>query len=369
MMRHLMCLALCTLAHAYKNLSFRADGTFKILQVADMHFGNGHIDECIDVSHDVAKYCDGAFSTAFLIRVIDQEQPDFVVFTGDQIDSQAHHATTALDAVLDPVISSKTPWSAILGNHDGDNDMTRKEVFEYMARQPFTMMPATMGDYVLEIVGNGTVTPLWFFDSGSRFENDTYEWIKPLQLAWFTKASADVRRIAHMINMTVNPGLAFWHIPTPEFAHVENITAGTKNEGVSASKVNSGLYGALLLNGVRAGFVGHDHTNDYCALHFGHVHLCYGGGSGYHTYGKAGWARRMRVIKLLDQGRKGATWVHLDAKVDEAVESFIPLFTDTSDYVFDESVQLVSLARRQTALFVFVSVLVRTAYYFLVTVE
>ena len=43
--------------------------------------------------------------------------------------------------------------------------------------------------------------------------------------------------------------------------------------------------------------VGHDHNNDYCATCFGTI-LCYGGGVGFKTYGKAGFKKRLRIINI-----------------------------------------------------------------------
>jgi hypothetical protein len=43
--------------------------------------------------------------------------------------------------------------------------------------------------------------------------------------------------------------------------------------------------------------VGHDHVNDYCGRWHG-IELCYGGGAGFHAYGKTGWARRARFFEL-----------------------------------------------------------------------
>ncbi|HXF63948.1 MAG TPA: metallophosphoesterase, partial [Caldilineaceae bacterium] len=55
-------------------LRFREDGTFTIVQFTDTHFKNGEPpdDE----------------TTALIERVLDAEQPDLVVFTGDLIDGR-----------------------------------------------------------------------------------------------------------------------------------------------------------------------------------------------------------------------------------------------------------------------------------------
>ncbi|XP_057463085.1 uncharacterized protein LOC130753138 [Actinidia eriantha] len=46
---------------------------------------------------------------------------------------------------------------------------------------------------------------------------------------------------------------------------------------------------------VKVVFTGHDHVNDFCGELTG-IYLCYAGGFGDHAYGKAGWARRARVV-------------------------------------------------------------------------
>ena len=51
--------------------------------------------------------------------------------------------------------------------------------------------------------------------------------------------------------------------------------------------------------------------NDWCGKHYG-INLCYGGGVGYGTYGKAGWDRRSRVIDIRNGGQTVVTWKRLD---------------------------------------------------------
>ena len=48
---------------------------------------------------------------------------------------------------------------------------------------------------------------------------------------------------------------------------------------------------------VKAVFTGHDHLNDFCGELTG-IQLCFAGGFGYHAYGKAGWARKARVVAV-----------------------------------------------------------------------
>lgn len=93
------------------------------------------------------------------------------------------------------------------------------------------------------------------------------------------------------------PGLVYFHIPLPEFAFFDSSNfTGVKQEGISSPSVNSGFFTTMVAAGdVKAVFTGHDHVNDFCGQLTG-IQLCYGGGFGYHAYGKAGWERRARVV-------------------------------------------------------------------------
>ncbi|KAL3033771.1 hypothetical protein AAZX31_02G155100 [Glycine max] len=122
------------------------------------------------------------------------------------------------------------------------------------------------------------------------------------------------------------PGLAYFHIPLPEYATFDSSNmSGVKQEpdgnGISSPSVNSGFFTTLLAAGdVKAVFTGHDHINDFCG-NLMNIQLCYGGGFGYHAYGKAGWPRRARVVVAsLEKTGKGSwgdvksikTWKCLD---------------------------------------------------------
>ena len=63
-------------------LRFRSDGTFKILQVADMHFANGIMSRCRDVLDSEFNHCSNLNTTRFLNTLLRAEKPDFIAFTG-----------------------------------------------------------------------------------------------------------------------------------------------------------------------------------------------------------------------------------------------------------------------------------------------
>jgi len=86
------------------------------------------------------------------------------------------------------------------------------------------------------------------------------------------------------------------------------ITDPNRNEREYVSQFNSGLYNVVRERGDVMGiYFGHDHINTYEGNYFG-VHLGYGPGTGYGTYGLDGAAKhQLRGCRVftLDEGRPG----------------------------------------------------------------
>nr|XP_043628518.1 probable inactive purple acid phosphatase 28 [Erigeron canadensis] len=351
--------------HPNHPLRFNADGTFKILQVADMHYGTG-LTRCRDVFRSEFEWCSDVNTTLFLKRMIDIEKPDFIAFTGDNIfGSSTNDAAESLFKAFGPAMDSRLPWAAVLGNHDQESTMTRQELMsfislmDYSLSQPNPLIPSDptkqqvmtnidgFGNYDLRVRGapgsrlaNQTMLNLFFLDSGDRAFVDgfkTYDWIKESQLSWLRGASKGLYQENHQSEdfpaaSTPPPSLAFFHIPIPEIRYGPfKEVFGEYREHVACSMVNSGVLKTLVSMGdVKAVFIGHDHLNDFCGNLDG-IWFCYGGGFGYHGYGRAGWSRRGRVI--LAQLKKGKnewmgvetikTWKRLDdknlTKIDEQI--------------------------------------------------
>lgn len=106
--------------------------------------------------------------------------------------------------------------------------------------------------------------------------------------------------------------LTFFHIPIPEIRNLYyKKIVGQFQEGVACSSVNSGVLQNLVSMGdVKAVFIGHDHTNDFCGNLDG-IWFCYGGGFGYHGYGRPGWSRRGRII-VAELGKDKKSWMGVE---------------------------------------------------------
>ncbi|WJX92372.1 putative inactive purple acid phosphatase 29, variant 2 [Trifolium repens] len=335
-----------------QKLRFDKNGEFKILQVADMHYANGKNTLCEDILPSQNASCTDLNTTAFIHRMILAEKPNLIVFTGDNIfGADSSDSAKSMDAAFAPAIASNIPWVAILGNHDQEGSLSREGVMKYIVGMKNTLAKFNppevhiidgFGNYNLEVGGvqgtafeNKSVLNLYFLDSGDYSKVPAiggYDWIKPSQQLWFERTSAKLRKAyikGPVPQKESAPGLAYFHIPLPEYASFDssNFTgvklepSGANGNGISSASVNSGFFTTLVGAGdVKAVFVGHDHLNDFCGKLMD-IQLCYAGGFGYHAYGKAGWSRRARVVVAsLEKTDKGSwgdvksikSWKRLD---------------------------------------------------------
>lgn len=322
-MKRLICIvALCCLGAVglrAQQLSFNSDKKFKIVQFTDIHWvpGNPASEE----------------ATERMNEVLDAEKPDFVIYTGDLI--YAKPAAEGLDRALEPVVSRNIPFAVTWGNHDDEQDMTREQLSGYVQSKPNNLTGTVEGisgvtNYILPVRsadGTEDAAVLYVFDShaySGRKDVKGYDWIKPDQIAWYRKESAEYTRRNGGEPL---PALAFFHIPLPEYnqaAQDENaLLTGTRKEKACAPAINTGLFAAMLEAGdVMATFVGHDHVNDYVVDWYGML-LCYGRFTGGKTvYHDIPGGNGARVIELTE-GRRGLrTWIRLKGGkiINEIVE-------------------------------------------------
>jgi 3',5'-cyclic AMP phosphodiesterase CpdA len=290
-------------------LRYSHDGTFTIVQFTDLHWQNGEPEDMR--------------TRGLMERILETEQPDFVVFTGDLIyGGGCTDPCESIRAAVAPVVDRGLPWAAVLGNHDGEGTASRPELMKTLAELPGNVNGAGAGG--AEGVGNGAATltdaagnaaaGLYFLDTGSYSTVpgiEGYDWIRRSQIDWFLAQS---RALSEQNGGRPLPSLVFFHIPLPEYEQVWKTRTcyGWRLEVPGCPRVNSGFFSAMLeAGGVMGTFCGHDHLNDYWG-ELGGIRLAYGRATGYHTYGRKSFPRGARVIRLR-QGEQGfATWVRLD---------------------------------------------------------
>ncbi|MDR1479840.1 MAG: metallophosphoesterase family protein [Planctomycetaceae bacterium] len=258
-------------------LQFTDNGTFKIVQITDTHYRTDK-----DFSKESIK---------LIAETIEAEKPQLVIYTGDIVVSV--NIYKGWDDILSPCIESKTAWAVVLGNHDDEAKITRKQIINHIKNKPFSvteMGPDDIGgcgNYVLEIFDKSQRKFLIYcMDSNaySTIKNvQRYGWFKPSQIAWYKSRSSEYTK--NNGNKPL-PSLAFFHIPLNEFAemvHFKNKIIGDRGEAECCGAINSGMFLSMVESGGVLGvFVGHDHVNDYVGLRHG-VALGYGRFSGTKT--------------------------------------------------------------------------------------
>ncbi|KAH9990180.1 Metallo-dependent phosphatase [Russula vinacea] len=199
-------------------LHFSHDGRFKIMQIADLHFSVG-AGPCRDPSSP----CDGgayAYTESLVERALDEEEPDLVVFTGDQLNGQgtSWDAASVLAKFAAPVISRRIPWAAVFGNHDAEDARGsgyRRDQIKLMQGLPYSLVQPGpedihgVGNYVLRVssadASKTHLLTLYFIDSGAYaaglvdwfgyFLPTEYDYIHQDQIDWFLQESGSINPI------------------------------------------------------------------------------------------------------------------------------------------------------------------------------
>ncbi|ELR22873.1 Ser/Thr phosphatase family superfamily protein [Acanthamoeba castellanii str. Neff] len=298
-------------------LKFRPDGTFRIVQFTDLHYGEA-------AEFDVN-------SARVQTTILKMERPDLVVMTGDSVSGYAWNGKVRpwfplrWDQLTAPMKSLGIRWAFAVGNHDDQGDFNRTEIVRYDRESSQGLSLTQFGpadvdgvtNYYLPVQSSASqavAANLWMFDSNDVKCLDTPGWgcVYPSQIEWY-RSTARRLQTEQVRQSEKVPGLAFFHIPVPEFMHVwnyHNTSGRLQDTGVCCFSVNTGLYAAWReLDEMVSCHVGHDHNNDFWGV-YGGVRLMYGRKSGYGGYGPPpGWLRGARVIEIHENPFKMVTWI------------------------------------------------------------
>lgn len=311
-------LIILCVAAAFGNppLKFNENGEFKIVQFTDNHYKWGKN------ASNVAVEC--------IASVLDAENPDFVIFTGDMVYSK--NVENSIGKVLEPVVERGVPFAFVFGNHDPEFELSHGEIYDILASTPGSVMPqrgdVDSPDYIVEVKSGvdpeKTASVFYCLDShsGAKIPGcGKYAWLDFPQIAWYKSQSDSI--IAHN-GGTPLPSLMFFHIPLPEidYANDDGKTQvlGSKGEAVCSPKLNTGMFAAIKEQGdVKGVFFGHDHDNDYVADYYG-VLLAYGRYSGGNTVYNHIGTNGGRVILLREGSDDLSTWIRL--RTGEKINEF-----------------------------------------------
>mmetsp|Transcript_5382 Transcript_5382/g.7593 ORF Transcript_5382/g.7593 Transcript_5382/m.7593 type:complete len:413 (-) Transcript_5382:92-1330(-) len=241
-----------------------------------------------------------------LKKFVDEVDPHLVIFTGDIIDGRPfgeHKRNDWLDTFqnfIQPLIDAKVHWTFTPGNHDDDGaPYERKELLKIFS------LPYSISKGAKTFNHTITVGPdkedcvrLWLFDSGENHPKFKYTSFDLASVSAYSTISEKLHESGENVL-----GLAFFHIPLPEYGYVKPVkgTLGlfdaARHKGivpkiakiapwlvkligqhrvVGSSMLDSGLFNAMAKNkNIVATFCGHDHYNDAVMRREG-IFLCYG---------------------------------------------------------------------------------------------
>ena len=92
-------------------------------------------------------------------RILDEEKPDMVVFTGDQLNGQGTtwDSKSVLAKFAVAVIERQIPWAAVFGNHDDEDGALKDEQVKLLQALPYSLVERGpkdvhgVGNYVLKV--------------------------------------------------------------------------------------------------------------------------------------------------------------------------------------------------------------------------
>lgn len=263
------------LLYSKHRLEYNEDGSFRVLILADLHMNTSSTDATsIQEVKDRVKF------------LVDKENPNLVIFTGDNIISSSSEEKTRanIDAIAGYLEEKQIPWCHVYGNHDHEGAIPNSEQqkiyesYEYCISKDTDGLSGT-GNYVHAVYkADGTIgSVIYCLDSGAYDTvNGGYDYIKEDQIAWYKEASEILQE--YNGGKVINGMMAF-HIPL-----IENNTAydnkdnteivlewdGQKNENICASNTDTTLLETIFERGdVKAIVTGHDHINDYMLNYYG----------------------------------------------------------------------------------------------------
>ena len=303
----LLVFLVCGVCKAGEPLKFNMHGAFKIVQFTDTHF-----------HYESSK---SEVVLEMMNEVLDIEQPDLVLFTGDIVTLAP--LKEGWIKITESLVNRQIHWAVTIGNHDDEQDKKRDEILPLIKDIPFNVTQVGaedvygQGNYVLPILnkaGEKTSALLYCMDSNAYTPIEgigDYGWFHLSQIDWYRQVSAEWTRKNESKPL---PALAFFHIPLPEYKEAwemkDKRLVGVKNEAVCSPVFNSGMFAAMLHQGdVMGTFVGHDHDNDFLAPYCG-IALAYGRFSGGATiYGDL--TNGARVIVLKEGKRRFTSWLRI----------------------------------------------------------
>ena len=208
------CFAFTVSAESDKTLRFNEDGTFKVLQISDLQDGMLFRE----------------LTEIFIVDLLEKEQPDLVVLTGDNIAPGAcltYGATwISINKFMSIFEERNVPVAIVYGNHDDDgNALSKEEQWKIYEEYDCFVGVADSeelsgyGTYYLPVLASDSDEhkfTFWFFDSQTYNEDEEvggYGCVEKDQIDWYVRTETALKEAN---GGEAIPSFAFQHIIVPE---------------------------------------------------------------------------------------------------------------------------------------------------------
>jgi len=298
------------------------DSKFSILQLTDIHIGNGFLSFNKDIK-----------ALNAVKELIIYSKPDLIIVTGDMvypvpIQSGTGNNLKASILFAEFISSFGIPWTVTFGNHDYEwyswyNLDSIAEVYESYDNCLFQRGPEDvygLSNHFINILNSDRTLnkTLALLDSNSYdgFKFTHYDRIHDDQVEWYEN---ELHKISNHYGIDgLIPSLAFFHIPVNEFEDAWELyrqgseeviyhygKAGEEGERIYAPRQRGNIFKKMVDLGSTEGiFCGHDHYNDFSITYQG-IRLTYGKSIDYLAYygvvpgfSKSTWQRGGTLIEI-----------------------------------------------------------------------
>jgi predicted MPP superfamily phosphohydrolase len=220
----------------YNSVKINKNRDIKILQLTDLHIGNG----VLCVKKDRKAFED-------VCALIEFTTPDLIILTGDlvypmSISSGTNDNLTALKVVAGVIEQYKTPWTMCFGNHDAEfcAKYTKAELCDYLESDELKYCLFERGDSALNGMGNHIInvynndsslnSSLILLDNGEYLRQTQisgYAPVSQLQTDWYSESITELNTY---FGKTIQ-SFVFLHVPlkTYETAWQEYRSGNTNN--------------------------------------------------------------------------------------------------------------------------------------------
>ena len=166
------------------NLKFK-NGSFKIMQIAD-------VQERAKPNDDTIK---------LITLALERENPDLVVFTGDQVmgysitykKDTAERVKNCIRSFLEPVVKMGIPFAVTFGNHDDDCCFSKEEQMAFYSKFPGFIYSeprcvSDPGTFCIQIDASENDAPvmnIYLIDTNKKSADGAYSGINSEQIQWY----------------------------------------------------------------------------------------------------------------------------------------------------------------------------------------